>query len=99
MEDFKVQQGLNVESLSNETYVDAAGKVWPIYSQRIAAVAGKFGNAGATTLAHGIAAPKLDGPFNVRKVNCNNGVITADKSMMTITMGAANLNIVTTTNL
>lgn len=99
MEDFKKQVGLNVESLTNEQYRDAAGVIWPVYSQRIAAVAGSFGNAGATALAHGIVNLKLDAPFNVRQVNCSNGVITADKSKCAITADVNNLNIITLVDL
>lgn len=99
MEDFKVQQGLLVESLTNETWVDAAGVVWPIYSKRITAAAGVFGNAGATAVAHGVVTMKLDAPFNVRRVNCSNGTITADKSKCAITADVANLNIITLVDL
>lgn len=99
MEEFKKQVALNIETLTSDQYVDSTGVVWPVYHQRIAAVAGKFGNAGATTLAHGIVNLKLDAPFNVVKVNCSNGTITADKSKMAITADITNLNIITLTDL
>lgn len=99
MEEFKNQLALDIETLTSDQYVDAAGIVWPVYHKRITAAAGKFGNAGATTLAHGIVNLKLDAPFNVVRVNCSNGTITADKSKTAITADVTNLNIITLVNL
>lgn len=101
MEVFKKQLPLNVESMTSDQYVDAAGNVRAIFTKRLAAIAGTFGNAGATALAHGIAAPAIDltCPFNVAKVNCQNGTITADKTKASFTADVTNVNIVTTTNL
>lgn len=100
MEDFKRQAAVGQESLTNEFWVDALGVAQPIYSKRLAAPAGTFGNAGATTLAHGIGASlNLSGPFNVRRVTCTNGTVSKDKSFATYSIDVANINIVTTTDL
>lgn len=101
MTDFKKQYALNVESQMDEQYVAADGTVRARFVKRLAAVAGTFGNAGGTTLAHGIATPAIDLtlPFNVRLVNCQNGTITVDKSKISFTADVTNINISTASDL
>ncbi len=100
MQDFKRQAAVGEESVTDQFWVDANGVPQPVYSKRLAAVAGVFGNAGATALAHGIGASlNLNAPFNVRRILCTNGVIIAEKGNMKFTLDAVNLNIVTVTDL
>lgn len=51
------------EGLTGRFFVDAAGKAWPIYKKIIDFGAGP--NAGAKTVAHGVANLKVDGHHKI----------------------------------
>lgn len=66
MKDYKIAPGLTEESTTDEYFVDAAGKAWPIYSKVLAISA--LPNATSGNVAHGVATIKLDGHFFVRSL-------------------------------
>lgn len=93
MEDFKVQSAAGAVSLTNQTFVDAAGVVHPIYSKVLSIVT--FPNAGTANTAHGLAAVNLECGFNVRKVNARLAVAPTvtmlDKSQLSFKLDVTNL--------
>lgn len=50
---------LGEEQRTGRFFTDSTGKAWPIYSKKIDFAAGP--NAGADSVAHGVASIKLDG--------------------------------------
>jgi hypothetical protein len=58
------------ESRTDQFYVDANGKAWPIYVKRLAIPA--LANAGSIAVAHGVATIKLNGHFKCQSLEVSN---------------------------
>jgi hypothetical protein len=91
MKKFKIAPGLGEESQTDEFFVDAAGKAWPIYSKIIDFGVGP--NAAAKSLAHNIANLKADGHFKI-----SHAQFTKAATAPVILDGAALVGTLTLTN-
>lgn len=91
MDVFYKAMALGVEAITDNTFVDAAGKQWPIYRKVIDMGAGP--NAGADSVAHGVVNIKLDGHLRVL-----HGQYTKAATAPVLMDGAALIGTMTTTN-
>lgn len=103
MKTFKMLLAQGQESRTDEFFVDAAGKAWPIYRKHLAIAA--LANAGSVNVAHGVATIKLNGHFHVSSLwtsNAGNTVRTnlKDARITNIVLtDATNIAITNTTDL
>lgn len=91
MENTKPFQAVGEEARTEKFFVDAAGKPWPIYTKIIDMGAGP--NAGAKSVAHGVANIKFDGHFKIA-----HGQFTKAATAPVVMDGAALIGTLTTTN-
>lgn len=70
MKTFKPFLANGQESVTDQFWVDAAGKAWPIYNKRIAIAA--MANAAGQDIAHGVATIKLNGHFKAQSLEASN---------------------------
>jgi len=103
MKTFKLGLANGQESQTDETWVDAAGKEWPIYRKKLAIPA--LANAGSVAVAHGVATIKLNGLFRVNSLVASNAGNTVRASLHSILVtsvvltDAVNIGITNTTDL
>lgn len=103
MDTFKLGLANGQESQTNGTWVDSAGKEWPIYRKKLAIAA--LGNAAAIAVAHGVATIKLNGLFRVHSLvasNAGNTVRVSQHSILVTSVvltDATNIGITNTTDL
>jgi hypothetical protein len=100
MKDFKVAPAQGEESTTDEVYVDAAGKAWPVYTKRI--LIGAMPNATTKNTLHTISNIKLDGGFRCLSLTSDNGTNSWDErcgSNVAVSVTTTNLVVVSTADL
>lgn len=99
--DFEKQPKAGDVFQTDKFFQDAAGVVHSVWCKVLSIAS--FPNAATAATAHGLAAVNLEAGVNVRKVNCRlitpPTVTAQDRSKMSFTVDATNLNVTTTTDL